>query len=222
MRDGPAPTDPGGTLPLDAAAIRRLTAVTARGGLVVFPAETVYGIATDPDDPDAVRRMAALKRRDPGKPSSVMFWTVAAALAALDGAPDAVLRAVTRLLPGPIGLIVPNPARRYVPACGDDPASLGIRVPALAAVAGASAALDRLPAVVQTSANVAGRPDPRTLDAVPAEVRAGADLVLDAGPRPGTPSTIVDLRAVTAARPDAWRIVRAGPVPATAIAAALA
>lgn len=275
-------------LPLDPDQIAALTAVTSRGGLVVFPAETVYGLATDPDDADAVRRMAELKRRDPAKPSSVLFWSLDDALAVLDGAPAPVLRAVSRLLPGPIGLIVPNPQRRFGPACGDDPTTLGIRVPLLdervaAAVpcGGAPAAGGPIvaaptggppvlaspvlgsppggsptagppdlgsppdgppaagpltaggpqarrtgsqpswPPIVQTSANLAGGPDPTTLAAVPAEVRAGADLLLDAGERPGTPSTIVDLRGITDATPDGWRLVRKGPITAAAIVAAL-
>jgi L-threonylcarbamoyladenylate synthase len=229
-------------LPLDAAQIASLTAVTRRGGLVVFPAETVYGIATDPDDADAVRRMAALKGRDPAKPSSVLFWSLDDALAVLEGAPDAVTRAVRRLLPGPIGLIVPNPRRRFAPACGDDPASIGIRVPLLAAAARqggvteppSSPGADKegsaspgvqtsgsVPPIVQTSANLAGGPDPTTLAAVPDAVRAGAALILDAGPRPGRPSTIVDLRGVTDATPDGWHVVREGPIPAAAIDAAL-
>lgn len=202
-------------LPLEPDQIRALTSVTASGGLVVFPAETVYGLATDPDDADAVRRMAQLKRRDPAKPSSVLFWSVDDALEALEGAADPVLRAIMRLLPGPIGLIVPNPGRRFAPACGEDPTTLGIRVPRLATRVDA-------PPIVQTSANVAGGPDPKTLTAVPDEVRAGADLVLDAGERPGRPSTIVDLRGVTAATPEGWRVVREGPVTAEAVAAALA
>lgn len=214
----PDPGDPD-RLPLDADQVRALTSVTATGGLAIFPAETVYGLATDPDDADAVRRMAEAKQRDPAKPSSVLFWSVDDALAAIDGAPDAVLRAVTRLLPGPIGLIVPNPKRHFAPACGDDPDTLGIRVPRLAAPVGALAGI---PPIVQTSANVAGGPDPKTLAAVPDEVRDRADLVLDAGERPGLPSTVVDLRGVTDAAPDGWRVVREGPVAAQGVAAALA
>ncbi|MBF6619709.1 MAG: Sua5/YciO/YrdC/YwlC family protein [Patulibacter sp.] len=210
-------------LPLDADQVAALTAVTSRGGLVIFPAETVYGIATDPDDGEAVRRMAALKQRDPAKPSSVLFWSVDDALAVLEGAPESVLRAVSRLLPGPVGLIVPNPKRRFAPACGDDPSSLGIRVPLLGGGVGDGPEGQRLSAspIVQTSANLANGPDPTTLAAVPAAVRAGADLVLDAGERPGVPSTIVDLRGITDATPDGWRIVREGPVTVAAVAAAL-
>ena len=70
--------------------------------------------------------------------------------------------------------------------------------------------------VLQSSANLAGGPDPRRLDDVPEPIRAGADLVLDGGDLPGTPSTVVDLRRYAEA--GEWRVVREGAVPAGAIA----
>jgi L-threonylcarbamoyladenylate synthase len=74
--------------------------------------------------------------------------------------------------------------------------------------------------VLQSSANAAGGADPRRLADVPEAIRAGADLVLDAGELPGTPSTIVDLRAFEL--DGRWSIVRAGAVTEEQIAAALA
>lgn len=202
-------------LPLTPEEIQLLTAVTVSGGVAVFPAETVYGLAADPDDAVAVERMAALKRRDPRKPSSVLFWSVRDALAAIDGVPVAVCRAVAALLPGPLGLIVPNPMERFGPACGEDPRSLGIRVPLLADAVAA-------PPIVQTSANVAGGPDPREVEEIPDVIRDACALVLDRGLRPGRPSTIVDLRGLRDDAPDGWTIVREGPVTRAGIAAALA
>ena len=61
--------------------------------------------------------------------------------------------------------------------------------------------------VLQSSANAAGAPDARRLDDVPEAIRAGADLVLDAGELPGTPSTVIDLRRFEAA--GEWDVVRA-------------
>ena len=49
----------------------------AAGGVVVFPADTVYGLACDPDNPDAVARLYALKGRPPDKPAAVMFFALA-------------------------------------------------------------------------------------------------------------------------------------------------
>ncbi|WP_051471708.1 L-threonylcarbamoyladenylate synthase [Patulibacter minatonensis] len=191
-------------LPLDPAAITALTAETTRGGVVLFPAEGVYGLAADPNDPDAVRALATLKGRDPRKPSAVLHWTLDAALAAVDGAGEDVLHAMRCLLPGPVGVLVPNPARRYALALGDDPTTLGLRVPLLAAAVDA-------PAVVQTSANRAGGPDPAQIEDVPDDIRDACALVLDRGRRSGRPSTIVDLRGL--ATGDGWSVVREGAVP---------
>ena len=49
------------------------------GGVAVFPADTVYGLACDPDNKVAVQRLYTLKRRSLGKPSAVMFFDVSLA-----------------------------------------------------------------------------------------------------------------------------------------------
>ena len=69
---------------------------------------------------------------------------------------------------------------------------------------------------MQSSANVSGGPDARRLEDVPAAIREGADLVIDGGELPGTPSTVVDLREYEAGR---WAIVRVGAVSASVIRA---
>jgi L-threonylcarbamoyladenylate synthase len=97
-----------------------------------------------------------------------------------------------RLLPGPVTLVVPNPARRYRWLCGTDPSRIGLRVPVLHPAL--AAAIDAVGAVAATSANLAGGVDPSSLEDVPAELRDGVAVELDAGPTPGaTPSTVIDL-----------------------------
>ena len=87
-------------------------------------------------------------------------------------------------------------------------------------LAGPLAALAAVGApVLQSSANVAGAPDPRRLDDVPEAIRGAADVVLDGGELPGTPSTVVDLRGH---EEGAWSIVREGAVERAAVERALA
>jgi len=174
------------------------------GGLVLFGADTVYGLACDPEDRFAVERLYLLKRRSPDKPSAVMFFNVADAVGALPELGERTRGALTRVLPGRVSLLVPNPAGRFALACGDDRSTLGIRVPRLPALAGV-----RRP-VLQSSANRAGEPDPRRLSEVPALLRAAVDLVIDGGELPGTPSTVVDLRRYE--EEGEWSIVREGAV----------
>jgi L-threonylcarbamoyladenylate synthase len=199
----------------DAGTFSRCIAV---GGVAVFPADTVYGLACEPDSKEAVQRLYRLKRRRPDKPAAVMFFTLDLALAALAELGPRTVGALRALLPGAVTLLVPNPSHRYPLACASDLDTLGLRVPAwppaLAALAGV-----QWP-VLQSSANAAGGADARRLTDVPEPIRAGADLVLDGGELPGTASTVVDLREFEL---DArWSVVRAGAVSDEAIASALA
>lgn len=199
----------------DAAAFRdRLRA----GGVAVFPADTVYGLACDPENADAVRRLYALKGRVPDKPAAVMAFDPALVPALLPGLGPRTRAALAALLPGAVTLLLPNPEHRFPLACAKDPATLGLRVPALTPPLAALGAVRR--PVLQSSANLAGGPDARTLAAVPPALRAAADLALDGGELPGTPSTVIDLRAYEA--DGVWRLVRQGAVAAEAVAARLA
>ena len=183
----------------------------AGGGVAVFPSDTVYGLACDPEDPAAVERLYALKGRDTGKPSAVMFFDAALALAALPELGVRTRALMERLLPGGVTLLLPNPRGRWPLAGGE---ALGLRVPDVPALRGVGRP------VLQSSANAAGAPDARRLDDVPEAIRRGADLVIDLGELPGTPSTVIDLRQFEAA--GEWAVVRPGAVDAEVVARAVA
>lgn len=202
---------------LDAEAARAFEQVVADGGIAVFPADTVYGLAADPEQPDAVRRLSELKRRDPAQPSAVMFFSVAAALAALPELGPRTRGAFERLLAGPLTFVIANPAGRYPLACGPDPSRVGVRVPALDGPLAPLTAVGR--PVLQSSANLHGGPDPRRLADVPDELRAAADLVLDGGDLPGVASTVVDISRLD--EDGEFTVLREGAVPATQLAEAL-
>jgi L-threonylcarbamoyladenylate synthase len=181
------------------------------GRVAIFPADTFYGRAVDPDSERAVARLNALKRRDPDQPSGVMFFALAHAEPLLAEQGTRTQAACERLLPGPVTLVLPNPGRRFPLACGGDPARIGLRVPDL----GRELTAVTLP-VLQSSANFHGGPDPRRLADVPAEIRAGADLELDGGELPGVASTVVDLSGYE--HGGRYEILREGAVSAAALA----
>lgn len=176
----------------------------ADGGIAVFPADTVYGLACDPGDRFAVQRLYLLKRRGLEKPSAVMFFELEAAFAALPELGVNTRDGMTRLLPGGVTVLLSNPAGRFPLACGDDVSTLGVRVPDVARFAGIRRPL------LQSSANRAGGADPRRLSEVPRLLRSAVDLVIDGGELPGTPSTVVDLRRYE--EEGEWSVVRAGAV----------
>jgi L-threonylcarbamoyladenylate synthase len=197
--------------PLTATDVDALRDCIARGGVAVFPADTVYGLGCDPEDELAVRRLYELKGRPATRPAAIMFFALDSALRALPDLGPRERAALQTLLPAPLTLLLPNREQRYPLACGPDPAAadtLGLRVPRLGDRLAALGALAR--PLLQSSANPSGSPDCRRVSDVPEPIRAGADLVLDGGELPGLASTVLDLRDYE--RSGEWRIVRAGPL----------
>ena len=190
----------------------------AVGGVALFPSDTVYGLATEPDSRSGVERLYRLKGRPPDRPAAVMFFRLELALAALGELGPRTREALERLLPGGVTLLLQNPARRYPLACGPDPETLGVRVPVLD---GQLARLQEVSwPVLQSSANRSGGADARRLADVDPAIRRGVDLQLDGGELPGTPSTVVDLRDYE--EHGRFSVTREGSVPTDRVAAALA
>jgi L-threonylcarbamoyladenylate synthase len=198
----------------DAAAFERCIAV---GGVALFPADTVYGLATEPDSREGIERLYRLKGRRPDRPAAIMFFDPERALEALPELPGRTRDAARRLLPGGVTLLLPNRAHRYPLACEPNGNVLGLRVPTLTEALAPLQAMRR--PVLQSSANPSGAQDAKRIEDVDQQIRAGVDLVLDGGELPGTPSTVVDL---TGFHEDGrFAIVRQGAVRSDQIAAAV-
>jgi L-threonylcarbamoyladenylate synthase len=202
---------------LERADALRLEQCIADGGVAVFPADTVYGVACDPESRSAVERLYELKGRPARRPAAVMFFTLEQALAGLPALAAREQAALAALLPGPVTLLLPNREQRFPLACGPDPDTIGVRVPLLDDRLQALAEVRR--ALLQSSANHSGAPAARRIVDLPSELRDGVDLVLDAGELPGVASTVIDLRDYQ--QRGAWSVVRAGALAAKQIAAAL-
>jgi L-threonylcarbamoyladenylate synthase len=197
------------TTSLDASDATRLQECVAGGGVAVFPTDTVYGVCCDPDDEHAARRLYELKGRPAARACAVMFFALEPALRALGELPDTERLALQALLPGPVTVLLANRAGRFAAACRSDPATLGMRVPRLPDALSALGAMSA--PVMQSSANLSGEPDARRLQDVPDRLLDGADLVLDGGELPGTPSTVLDLRDFASER--RWHLLREGALP---------
>jgi L-threonylcarbamoyladenylate synthase len=196
--------------PEDVATFGRCISV---GGVALFPADTVYGLATEPDTREGVDRLYAIKGRRPDRPAAVMFFDAEIALAALPELGARTHQALERLLPGAVTVVLPNPRRRFPLACGPTPDRLGLRVPRLSGALEPLASM-RWP-VLQSSANPSGGADARNLDEVDPRIRSAVDLQIDAGELPGTPSTVVDLTPYETTGD--YVVLREGAVPATAL-----
>ena len=156
------------------------------GRAVILPTDTVYGLCALPEHDEVLYE---LKGRDRSKPVALLAADVDALVATVPGLDRTVL---ARYLPGPYTLVF---------------GEIGVRVPNLPPEA---ADVVRVVGVVAaTSANLAGRADPRRVEDVPEEIRNACGAIVDVGELPGVPSTVIDLRGPTP------RVLRqgAGPPP---------
>lgn len=196
-----------------AAARAELERRIVAGGVAVFPADGLYGLACDPLDADAIERIHRVKGRDDGKPSAVLYFSPLAMRELVEGLGARTREAVGALLPGPATLVVANPRRRYPLACREDPERLGVRLIG-GPLAGAMCPL------FQTSANFSGEAAPGSFAEVPEEIIAAVDLAIDGGTLTGLPSTVVDLTTFDV--DGGWQVLRAGGMGPPELAARLA
>jgi len=183
------------------AARAALERTIAAGGVAVFPADGLYGLACDPLDAAAIARIHEIKGRDDGKPSAVLYFSPLAMRELVEGLGSEARRAVGALLPGPVTLVVANPQHRYPLACREDRERLGIRL------IGGPLAGAMCP-IFQTSANLSGEAAPAIFADVPAQIVEAVDLAIDGGTLTGLPSTVVDL--TTFDEDGEWRVLREG------------
>jgi L-threonylcarbamoyladenylate synthase len=186
-----------------------LEACVAGGGVALFPADTVYGLATSAESAAGVERLYEIKGRPQDRPAAVMLFRLADALEALPELGPRTRVALERLLPGPVTLVLPNPERRFPLACGPTQERLGLRVPDVPEFARVRTPL------LQSSANPSGGSEARRLDDVDLRIRGLVDLELDGGELPGTPSTVVDLTRLE--ETGKYEVLRQGALPAEAL-----
>ncbi len=196
-----------------ARARKALARTVASGGVAVFPADGLYGLACDPLRADAIARVHAIKGRDDGKPSAVLFFSPLILRELISSLGEATREALGKLLPGPVTVVVHNPERRYPLACREDPERLGIRL-IETPLSGVGTPL------FQTSANLSGERPPAAFGDLPPKILEGADLAIDGGGLSGSPSTVVDVTGLELG--GGWAILRQGGLPAAEVERRLA
>ena len=190
-----------------AAARSALERCLGEGGVAIYPADGLYGIAADPLDPAAIDRIHRLKGRDDGKPSAVLYFSPLAMREIVSGLGPRARDAVGALLPGPVTLVLDNPQHRYPLACREDPARLGVRL-----LDGPLAGV--MHPMFQTSANLSGEPAPSRFEDLPESIVAGVRPRDRRRRAHRLPSTVVDIASIDV--DGTWSILREGGLPSRA------
>lgn len=163
-------------------AVRATADALLRGGVAVFPTDTVYGVAAHPDFPDALERIYSIKGRRPDKPVAFLASDASAPLKFGAAMPPRA-RELVRRWPGALTLVLDCPG-----------AAEGFRVPDSTIAREIIAACGGLLRV--TSANFSGEPSPGRFDDIPASFIALCDVAVNGGPCPGgIPSEVVKITA---------------------------
>ena len=187
----------------DPAAIAKGATVIRNGGLVIFPTETVYGIAADYSNPAAIARLRELKQRSDDKPLSIMISQSELISNYTSAHKTLLYKLIDRYWPGPLTIVVES---------REEGKTVGVRVPNHEIARRLVAAVQA--PVAAPSANLEGKPAPRTLEEALVDLDGHVELAIDGGEAAfGQGSTVVD---ISGPEPN---ILREGVVPATEIEA---
>ena len=193
--------------------INQAAGILKTGGLVIFPAACLYGVAANALSADAVEKVFQLKQRPRNNPILVLIKNTAQLDGLVTTVPDKARILMDKFWPGGLTIVF-DAADSVNPKLTAGSKKLGIRLPGHPVVRALVNSVD-FP-VTGTSANLSGRPGCTRTDMLCPEMMEKVDLVLDAGPvKGGAGSTVVD---VTCTPP---RILRRGAIPATDICACL-
>ena len=189
---------------VDDVVVRMAAFILRSGGVVAIPTETVYGLAADVANPDAIARVYAIKGRPADHPLIVHAHDVDALAGYVAEITPALRALAARFWPGPLTAVVARGERTPRSVTGGQD-TVAVRVPghplALAILAEFGSA------VAAPSANRYGRVSPTTAEHVRADLGVDVDAIVDGGPaQVGVESTIVDLTGAVPA------VLRAGAI----------
>ncbi len=174
----------------DVEAIQRAAETLSRGGAVVMPTETQYGLSIRADRPDAPQKIDRIKKRNKTLPVALFVKDMRMAELFCE-ITETAGKLAERFLPGPLTLIMPiRPGQTAAAAGFASPGGFGVRISSSPVVAAVIRKVS-FP-ITATSANLAGRRTPATIAEIRAELGDSIDLYLDGGPCRGLiPSTVV-------------------------------
>ena len=182
--------------------LKKAAKLVKKGGLIIYPTDTVYGLGCDPYNLQAVKKVFEVKGRK-NKPLPVLISSMKKALDLAYFTSEA-LKIVKKYWPGPLTIVLKR--RENAPGfLGGDPSLIGLRIPKhpvalkLIRLCGGS--------LIGTSANLTGKKPPTTVDEAIKQIGDKIDLIIDGGETViGLGSTVLDLSTETP------KILRKGPI----------
>lgn len=186
----------------DPQAIPAAKIIIREGGLIAFPTDTIYGVAADPFNSEAIIKIYHAKERPDEKALPVLIGELSQLENLVDPVSSYVRIIAAKYWPGALTMVLPK--KPVLPAELSAYPTIGIRMPNLDFTL---ALLKSTGPLATTSANISGGANPTSADEVLAQLDGRVDLILDGGSTPGpTASTVVD------ATTEDLKILREGPI----------
>jgi len=160
--------------------ISKALSVLKSGGLILYPTDTVWGIGCDACNPEAVRKVFALKKRSDSKSLVLLASSVDMIARYVDEIPEMALQLV-EVNDAPMTIIYPGAFAGkggLAPECVAQDGSVGIRIPQTSDFCKKLLAAFGRP-IVSTSANISSEPTPKSFAEISPEISGGVDMVVD-------------------------------------------
>ena len=174
--------------------LKQIINLLKKGGVVVFPTDTVYGLIADATNKNAVKKIFLIKKRVFKKPVPIFVKDIKMAkkLAKIDKKQEKLLKSVW---PGKVTVVLKrNQGKSKIKLYGVDKKTIALRIPKFEALNFLLSKINK--PLVGTSANLSRKPasgNPKKVFSQFKQRRYQPDLIIDAGVLPGKPSTLLDL-----------------------------
>ena len=195
----------------DTKLIKEAVRVLNKGGLIVYPTDTLYGLGVDAYNRKAVNKLFLVKQRDMRRPVSIMLSSIQQIKEIFGFSPESIKEDIDKIMPGRCTAIIKNAFQKKIPIFEnvDSPGSyiekVGVRIPSNPASSALAYLFDS--PISCTSANLSGKENTFSIENIVSQFGNVIDLILDAGPIPFSKgSTVIDYTK------DPYFIVREGDV----------
>lgn len=175
-------------------ALREAASVIKKGGIILYPTDTIWGLGCDATNEEAVQRIFTLKKRAESKAMLLLIDTDAKLPGLVRQVPDIAYQLIDAAV-APLTLIYPE-GRNVAPSLISEEGTLGIRI-THETFSNALCAMVRVP-LVSTSANISGEPSPQTFSAISEEIKAGVDYIVPVRQEESAPTRPSEIIAIGA------------------------
>jgi L-threonylcarbamoyladenylate synthase len=170
--------------------IDKAAKVIQGGGVIIYPTETLYGLGANPLDPEAMKRLYAIKGREKAKPIPFLIKNQEMLATLVEEIPPRGRPLMERYWPGALTLIF-RAKKGLPPPLWGEKGTIGLRISAHPVARLIVEAVDT--PLTSTSANPAGEGDLIDVRMIARAFGDQVDLIIDGGIVPGIGSTVVDL-----------------------------